>query len=128
MDEQVVRRKTGSGHFPSSYARAMTTVKYYRSVDGTICDGYIPTRIAAALKGEAMTKRTSENDMLDGIKSNIEATERHICRLKIEFSSFLKNGATGEQRRLTVQQLCTLENNLKLIKIRRMYASEATVQ
>jgi hypothetical protein len=74
-----------------------------------------------------MNKRMPPNDMLDGIESNIKATERQICRLKIEFSSFLVNGATGEQRRLAVQKLSTLEDTLELLKIRQMYASVTTV-
>jgi hypothetical protein len=74
-----------------------------------------------------MTKQTTQSNMLDGIEANIKATERNICRLKIEFSSFLMNGATGEQRRLAVQQLSTLQDTLELLKIRQMYASVTTV-
>ena len=74
-----------------------------------------------------MVRPTSKNNILEGIESNIEATERQIHHLRIEFASFLTNGATGEQRRLTVEQLCTLEDNLQLLQIRRIYAAEKTV-
>ena len=74
-----------------------------------------------------MNMRTTQSDLLDGIESNIEATEKHIFRLRIEFSSFVMNGASGEQRRLTVQQLSTLEDTLQMLKIRRMYASVTTM-
>jgi hypothetical protein len=74
-----------------------------------------------------MTKLTSQNDMLNGIESNIEATEKQIHRLQIEFASFLMNGATGEQRRLTIEKLSVLQDNLQLLKTRRMYALEETV-
>jgi hypothetical protein len=72
-------------------------------------------------------QRTTQNDLLDGIELNIQITEKHICDLKTEFSSFVMNGATGEQRRLTIQQLSTSEDTLQLLKIRRMYASVTTV-
>jgi hypothetical protein len=74
-----------------------------------------------------MNMRTTQSDLLDGIEANIEATEKHIFRLNIEFSSFVLNGASGEQRRLTVQQLSTLEDTLQMLKIRRMYASVTTM-
>lgn len=74
-----------------------------------------------------MAKSMFSNNLLEGIESNIEATERQIHQLQMEFASFLTNGATGEQRRSTVQQLSTLEENLQLLQIRRMYAVENTV-
>lgn len=74
-----------------------------------------------------MFRPTSKNNMLEGIESNIEATEMQIHHLRIEFASFLTNGATGEQRRSTVEKLCTLEDNLQLLQIRRMYVAETTV-
>jgi len=72
-----------------------------------------------------MAKRTTQNDLLDGIESNIDATERQICRLKIEFASLMVQGQTLE-RRLIIQQLDILQDNLKLLKVRRMYALEMT--
>ena len=74
-----------------------------------------------------MTTLTTQKDMLDGIESNIEATEKEIHRLQIKFASFLIDGATGEQRRLTVEKLSVLQDNLQLLKTRRMYALEETV-
>jgi uncharacterized protein involved in exopolysaccharide biosynthesis len=93
---------------------------------GTICICALPTETEIFVGG-AMIRSTFNNNLLDGIESNIEATERQIHQLRTEFASFLINGATGEQRRLTVQQLCTLEDNLLLLQIRRMYAAETTV-
>ena len=74
-----------------------------------------------------MFRPTSEDNMLDGIESNLEATERQIHNLQTAFASFLMKGATGEQRRLTVEKLCILEETLHLLQIRRMYAAEKTV-
>jgi hypothetical protein len=74
-----------------------------------------------------MTRSTFKNNLLHRIESNIQTTERQINHLRMKFVSFLMNGATGEQRRLTVQQLCTLEDDLHLLQIRRMYASERTL-
>jgi hypothetical protein len=74
-----------------------------------------------------MTRSTFKNRLLDRIESNIQATEKRIHHLRMKFVSFLMNGATGEQRRFTIQQLCTLEDKLHLLQIRRMYASERTV-
>lgn len=75
-----------------------------------------------------MTRSTFSNNLLDGIESSIQVTERQIHQLRMKFASFLTRGATGEQRRSTVQQLCTLEDNLHLLQIRRMYAVENTVR
>jgi len=70
-----------------------------------------------------MDKRTTQNSMLEGVESNIEATEKEICRLQVEFSSLLVNGQTLE-RPLILQQLHILQDNLHLLKVRRMYALE----
>lgn len=70
-----------------------------------------------------MDKRTTQNAILDGVESNIEATEREICRLQVEFSSLLIDGQTLE-RPLVLQQLHILQDNLHLLKVRRMYALE----
>jgi len=72
-----------------------------------------------------MTKITTQSDMLDGIESDIEVTEQQIHQLQIKFASFLMNGVTGEQRRLTVEKMSVLQDNLELLKTRRMYACEA---
>jgi hypothetical protein len=71
-----------------------------------------------------MTKLTTQKDMLDGIESNIEATGRHIHQLRIHFASCVISGETSE-RRMILQQLHTLEDNLELLKTRRMYALES---
>lgn len=73
-----------------------------------------------------MYKRTIQEDMLDGIESNIEATERHIYELHLEFSTL---GITGQrlERQLILQKLQILEDTLQLLKIRRVYALEVTV-
>ena len=74
-----------------------------------------------------MFRPTSKDNMLDGIESNIETTKRQINQLQTEFASFLRDGATGEQRRLTIEKLCTLEEKLQLLQIRHMYAAERTM-
>lgn len=74
-----------------------------------------------------MFRPTSKDNILDGIESNIETTKRQINQLQTEFASLLKNGAAGEQRRLTIEKLCTLEEKLQLLQIRRMYAAERTM-
>lgn len=62
-------------------------------------------------------------EILSGIEASIQVTEKRIYQLKIEFASLLLNGASAE--RLTVlRQLYILQTNLKLLKVRRMYASE----
>jgi hypothetical protein len=50
-----------------------------------------------------MAKQTTQNDLLDEIESNIDATERRIYRLKIEFASLMAHGQTLK-RRLILQQ------------------------
>jgi hypothetical protein len=50
-----------------------------------------------------MAKQTTKNDLLDEIESNIDATERQIYRLKIEFASLMAHGQTLK-RRLILQQ------------------------
>ena len=69
-----------------------------------------------------MAERIAE-EVLSGIDASIQATEKGIYQLKIEFASLLLNGASAE--RLTVlRQLYILQTNLKLLKVRRMYALE----
>ena len=74
-----------------------------------------------------MAKRTIHEDLLDGIESNIEATIRHISWLRKELAWLRINDGPPEQRRVIRQQLATLEDTLRLLKIRRVYASEVTV-
>jgi hypothetical protein len=45
-----------------------------------------------------MAKQTTQNDLLDEIESNIDATERRIYRLKIEFASLMAHGQTLKRR------------------------------
>nr|WP_217345076.1 hypothetical protein [Noviherbaspirillum sp. L7-7A]MBV0879295.1 hypothetical protein [Noviherbaspirillum sp. L7-7A] len=74
-----------------------------------------------------MAKRTIQEDMLDGIESNIEVTARHIRWLKKELASLRINDGPVEQRRVIRQQLTTLEDTLHLLEVRRVYALEVTV-
>lgn len=60
---------------------------------------------------------------LRDIQESIKNTENHIYRLKIEFASLLLDGATAE-RLAVLQQLYILQANLKLLKVRLMYALE----
>jgi hypothetical protein len=71
-----------------------------------------------------MAKRTTHDSILDGIESNIEATKGQIYQLKNQFASFVVNGETAE-RRLILQQLHILQDNLDLLRVRRIYALEA---
>jgi hypothetical protein len=93
---------------------------------GTIESELFRTHVKRAHIAKIMYKRTIQEDMLDGIESNIEATERHICRLHLEFSTL---GASGRrlERQLILQQLHVLDETLQLLKIRRVYASEVTL-
>ena len=70
-----------------------------------------------------MAKRTPQENLLDGIEANIRATESHIYLLQLELTSLLLMGGTLE-RRLLLQQLNILRNNLALLKQRRTYALE----
>lgn len=70
-----------------------------------------------------MTKPTTQEAMLAGLESNIYTTERQIYQLKIEFAALVLSGQTIE-RRLILQQLDVLENNLELLNVRRTYALE----
>lgn len=70
-----------------------------------------------------MARLTTYEDMLNGIESNIEATENQMYQLHIDFASLMISGQRLE-RRLILQQLHMLEDNLELLKVRRMYALE----
>lgn len=74
-----------------------------------------------------MNKPTTQEAMLAGLESNIFTTERQIYQLKIEFAAFVLSGQALE-RRLILQQLNVLEDNLKLLKVRRTYALELVDQ
>jgi hypothetical protein len=74
-----------------------------------------------------MMKPKIQEDMLEGIESNIEITERNIGWLKKELASLRINNGPVEQRRVIRQQLSILQDTLQLLKIRRVYASEVTV-
>lgn len=68
-----------------------------------------------------MYKTAIQKDVLDGIESNIEVTENQIHQLRLEFSTLRISGQRIE-RRLILQQLSILEDNLELLKAHRMYA------
>ena len=70
-----------------------------------------------------MAKPTTQDKLLDGLEFNIYAMERQIYQLKIEFAALLVSGQSLE-RRLILQQLHVLEDNLALLKVRRMFALE----
>lgn len=74
-----------------------------------------------------MQKPTTQEAMLAGLESNIHRTERQIYQLKIEFAALVLSGQTLE-RRLILQQLNVLEDNLELLKVRRAYAVELVDQ
>lgn len=74
-----------------------------------------------------MTKPIAKGNVLDGIEENIKTTEEQIYQLKMQFASLMLKGISGEQRRVIVQQLSILEENLQFLKIRRVYALEKTV-
>lgn len=77
------------------------------------------------LAGGSMTKRTPQENLLDGIEANIHATQKQIYQLKINFALLTTNGQASE-RRLMRQQLHILHDNLELLKDRRIYALEST--
>ena len=70
-----------------------------------------------------MAQDVGHDEVPDGIGSRIEAVERQILQLRIEFSMLLVAGASAN-RMAILQQLSMLQARLKLLKIRRMYASE----
>ena len=70
-----------------------------------------------------MTKKPTQDAMLDGLESNIYTTERQIYQLKTEFAALVLSGQPLE-RRLILQQLNVLKDNLDLLKIRKTYALE----
>jgi hypothetical protein len=74
-----------------------------------------------------MKKPTTQEDMLEGIEANIAITARHIVWLRRELALLRIHSGPLEQRRVIRQQLVTLEDTLRLLKIRRVYASEVTV-
>jgi hypothetical protein len=67
------------------------------------------------------SRRPTHKDLLDGIKENIEFTERRINGSKRDLASLPKDGAPVE-RRAILQQVSTLEDNLELLKARWMHA------
>ena len=69
-----------------------------------------------------MAERMAD-EVLSGIEASIQATEKKICQLKIEFALLLLNGASTE-RLAVLRQVYILQTNLKLLKVRRMYALE----
>jgi UTP-glucose-1-phosphate uridylyltransferase len=70
-----------------------------------------------------MTRPTTQETILAGIESNILIAERQISQLKKEFaaSALLEQ---SQERRLIRQQLRVLQENLELLRQRRMYALE----
>jgi hypothetical protein len=70
-----------------------------------------------------MPRPITHVDVLDGIESTIETTETQIYHLKVEFAAHVLSGETLE-RRLILQQLGILQDNLELLKVRRMFALE----
>ena len=74
-----------------------------------------------------MTKLGIQEDMLEGIESNIEAMVRHISWLRTELATLRINDGSVEQRRIIRQQLHSFQETLELLKIRRVYASEVTL-
>ena len=65
--------------------------------------------------------QTIQKNMLDGIESNIEVAESQIYQLHLKFSALGISGNRTE-RRLILQQLGILKNNLELFKARRKHA------
>jgi hypothetical protein len=94
---------------------------------GTIRISHLPSGRKLPLTGGIMMKPKIQEDMLEGIESNIEITERNIGWLKKELASLRINNGPVEQRRVIRQQLSILQDTLQLLKIRRVYASEVTV-
>jgi chloramphenicol 3-O-phosphotransferase len=68
-----------------------------------------------------MSRRTTQKDLLDGIKENIKLTERRITYSKRDLALLPKDGASVERRAIH-QQVSTLEDNLELLKARWMHA------
>jgi hypothetical protein len=68
-----------------------------------------------------MSRRTTQKDLLDGIKENIKLTERRINSSKRDLALLPKDGAPVERRAIH-QQVSTLEDNLELLKARWMHA------
>jgi hypothetical protein len=66
-------------------------------------------------------RRPTHKDLLDGIKENIEFTERRIKGSKRDLALLPKDG-TAIERRAIHQQVSTLEENLELLKARWMHA------
>ncbi|GAC1544251.1 MAG: hypothetical protein NVS2B7_18470 [Herpetosiphon sp.] len=68
-----------------------------------------------------MRTRPTHNDLLDGIKENIESTNRQIAQLRQELHSLAVNHLT-EKRQPILQKLTTLQENLHLLKERWKHA------
>jgi ferritin-like metal-binding protein YciE len=68
-----------------------------------------------------MPKRATHNDLLDGIKENVESTNRQIYNLQRDLDSLAKNG-TKKKRQSILQKLSTLDENLQLLRERWMHA------
>ena len=66
-------------------------------------------------------KRPTHKDLIDGIKENIEFTERRIKGSKRDLVLLPKYGASVERQSI-LQQISTLEDNLDLLKARWMHA------
>lgn len=74
-----------------------------------------------------MTNWTTQEDLLEEIESIIQSTKQQMQRLKRDFASLMMSGGIGE-RRLILQQLHILEDVLKVLKVRRMFALEMVQQ
>jgi hypothetical protein len=74
-----------------------------------------------------MTNWTTQKDMLEEIESIIDSTKQQMQRLKRDFASLMMSGEITE-RRLILQQLHILEDVLKVLKVRRMFALEMVLQ
>ncbi len=94
---------------------------------GTIRISHLPSGRKLPLIGRIMMKPKIQEDMLEGIESNIEITERNIGWLRKELASLRISDGPVEQRKVIRKQLSILQDTLQLLKIRRVYASEVTV-
>lgn len=68
-----------------------------------------------------MSKRPTQQDLLEGIKENIRSTEHQILHLKRDLDVLPEDGVTVERRTL-LHQISILEDNLQLLRMRWMHA------
>ena len=72
-----------------------------------------------------MAERVAHEQVLEETASDIEAIEKQIYQLRIEFAALLLDGAPADRLEI-FQRLAILQAHLKLLRIRRMYASAQT--